>query len=266
MYHLDKIPVALLALVGLASACTAAATAEKPPETDWIAQIADDMRLPHEGRPHGVPASIDWSVGPRIGRGNDPGTFKAFIAWGQLYEAAEGNPATNTRVEIRDMNAYVLSKADGEWHLVQDADIVSGAAYREDFSGDVNRPADARFERSGVVSVTAGEGHNYHFWPSSGRVTIDPEDIAGVLVTAQARLILDDPDGPDDRDQARYVMGVGADYWLSLTAQWDQWKTNGDVGIGRFRYVTPEWQTFTMSSLDEDALRQNPPPVQDLLE
>ena len=90
--------------------------------------------------------------------------------------------------------------------------------------------------------------------------------VAGVLVTTQARLVLDDPNGPDDRDQARYVLGVGADYWLSLAAQWDQWKTNGDVGIGRFRYVTPEWQTYTMSSLDEAELRQNPPPVQDLFD
>jgi hypothetical protein len=28
--------------------------------------------------------------------------------------------------------------------------------------------------------------------------------------------------------------------------------------------VRSEWQTYTMSSLDEDALRENPPPVQDL--
>ena len=257
------IVLGFLTWIGLASAC-AAATEESSQVEDWIARIADDMRLPHESRPHGVPDSFDWSTRPRMGMGNDPDAFKAFIAWGQIYEAAEGNPAANTRVQIRNMRAYILSKTDGEWHLIQDSTLVSGAAYREDFAGDVNRPADIRREPDGTLSVTAGEGHNFHFWPASGRVPIDPEDIAGVLVTTQARLILDDPDQPDDREQARYVMGVGADYWLSLTAQWDQWKTNGDVGIGRFRYVTTEWQTFTMSSLGEDAMQQNPPPDQDL--
>jgi hypothetical protein len=245
---------------------TPSPTPEPTPAPDWIAQIADDMRLPHESRPHGVPDSYGWSLRPRIGKGNNPGTFEAFIAWGQLYEAAEGNPATNTRVHIRDMRAYILSKADGTWQLIQDSPLVSGAAYREDFAGDVNRPADTRYESGGTLSVTAGEGHNYHFWPSLGRVPIDPHDIAGVLVTTQARLILDDPKGPDDRERARYVLGVGADYWLNLSAQWDQWKTNGDVGIGRFRYVTPEWQTFTMSSLGENALREIPPPVKDLFD
>ena len=76
--------------------------------------IADDMRLPHESRPHGVPDFIDWAEKPRMGMGNDPGDFEAFIAWGQLYEAVEGNPATNTRVQITGMKAYILSKADGE--------------------------------------------------------------------------------------------------------------------------------------------------------
>jgi hypothetical protein len=262
MHSMANLLLGLLALIGLVSACTVAPKGA-PQGVDWITRIADDMRLPHEGRPHGVPDSFDWSAGPRMGMGNNPGAFKAFIAWGQIYEAAEGNPATNTRVQIRDMRAYILSKADGQWHLVQGSTLVSGAAYREDFSGDESRPADIRSEPDGTISVTAGEGHNFHFWPASGRVSIDPDDIAGVLVTAQTRLVLNDPDGPDDRDRARYVMGVGADYWQSLTAQWDQWKTNGDVGIGRFRYVTPEWQTFTMSSLSEDALRQNPPPDTD---
>ena len=252
--------VLMVILLLFLAACRRTATPEPTP--DLIVLIADDMRLPHEARPHGVPDSIDWVTKPRLGMGNDPGEFKAFIVWGQLYEAAEGNPATNTRVQIGGMKAYILSKADGEWRLIQDTSRIQGAAYREDFAGDVNRPADVRYEADGTLSVTAGDGHNYHFWPAAGRVTITPDDIAGVLVVAQARLIVDDPNQPDDRAQARYVLSIGADYWQSLTAAWDSWKTNGDVGIGRFRYVTSEWQAFTMSSLSEDDLRQNPPPLE----
>jgi hypothetical protein len=255
--------VVTFALVFLLGGCDHSRVDDVQPQSaDPIETIADDMRLPHEGRPHGVPQSFDWAAGPRLGMGNDPGTFKAMIAWGQLYEDADGNPATNTRVQIRDIKAYALSKADGQWHLLQSAHRVEGAAYREDFAGDVNRAADVKVEEDGSVSVKAGEGYNYHFWPSTGRTSIDPDDIGGVWTTVQARLVLDDPDGPDDRDRARYLLSVGGDYWLSLTAQWDQWKTNGDIGIGRFRYVKREWQAFNMTTLSEEELRQNPPPLE----
>ena len=230
---------------------------------DYISMIADDMRLAHESRPHGIADSVDWSTGPRMGMGNEPDAFTAFIAWGQVYEAEEGNPAINTRAQIRNLRAYLLLNSDQQWHLVQDALAVEGAAYREDFADDMNKSADIRYEMDGSISITAGDGYNFHFWPSSGRVSIAPQDIDGVLVTVQARLILENPALADDREQARYVMSVGADYWESPTAQWDQWTTNGDVGIGRFRYITSDWQTFTMSSLDEAHLRLNPPPADD---
>jgi hypothetical protein len=250
------------ALALLLTGCGRSGVPDVQPQTvNSIETIVGDMRLPHEGRPHGVPRSFDWAAGPRMGMGNDPGAFKAMVAWGQLYEDARGNPATNTRVQIRDIKAYVL-KGDGQWHLLQSARRVEGAAYREDFAGDVNRAADVRLEDDGSISVKAGDGYNYHFWPSTGRASIDPHDIDGVFTTVQARLVIHDPDGPDDRDQARYLLGMGGDYWLSLTAQWDQWKTNGDIAIGRFRYVRTAWQAFNMTTLSEEALCENPPPLE----
>jgi hypothetical protein len=224
--------------------------------------IIDDMTLPHESKLHGVPDTYDWSRGPRLGRGNNAGDFKAFTAWGQVYEAADGNPATNTRVELRDIKAYVLSKKTGQWSLLQHTQDVDGAAFKEDFAENVSAAPEARREKDGTVSVTAGGGYNYHFWPSSGRATIDPDDIAGVFTTVQARLIMDDPAKPDDRDTAQYLLGMGGDYWLSLTAEWKpDWSTVGDAGIGRMKFVTPEWQAFNMTTLPANALRVNPPPL-----
>ncbi len=80
-------------------------------------------------------------------------------------------------------------------------------------------------------------------------------------MTVQARLILDGPSGPDDRAQARYLLDVGADYWQSLTAQWDNWETNGDAAIGRFKYVGSEWRAFNMTTLSGEELQANPPPL-----
>ena len=137
---------------------------------------------------------------------------------------------------------------------------VDGAAYVEDFQGDVNRPANIRMEEDGSISVTAGEGYNFHFWPREGRINFPRGDVKGIYTTVRARLILDDPEGEDDRNTARYVMGVGGDWWESLSAVWDNWTTNWDMGIGRFRFVTEEWKSFNMISLPPDSIRKYPPP------
>ena len=216
---------------------------------DCAQLLKDDMTLPHEGKPHGVPASFGWRDAPRTGMGDDPGGFRALTAWGQLYEDARGNPATNTRVQIRDLRTYVLSRETGTWRRVQAAATVEGAAFLETYKNDFNQPANMRDEPSGGISTTAGNGYNFHFWVPGERVSIDPGDVAGVVTTVQARLVVDDPTKLDDRHDARFLLSVGADYWLDKGAAWDNWETNGDVGIGRFKRVEKGWRLFTMSVL-----------------
>lgn len=232
-----------------------------------IEKIADDMRLPHDGFPSGLPAASNWSREGRVGAGvdtshQDGGSYKAITAWGQVYADAAGNEAANTRVAIKDLQTWLLSH-DGTWSLLQDEERVNGAAYAEDYVDDVSVPADLRDEPDGSQSVKLEEGHNFHFWPgpTNGRVPLDPNDVAGVLTTVDARLVLDDPNGPDDRAEARLMMSVGADYWLDETVGWDQWTTNADIGIGRLRHVGPEWDAFNMTTLSEEELRANPPPI-----
>ena len=262
--HLAPLAFALIAL-----ACTNAPTSD-PPATDLdegeainsVETIIADMAEPHEGRPSGVPEAYGWATEPRVGMGNDPGDFRAFTAWGQVYADAEGSPAQNTRVEMRNMKAYLFSKRDQAWHLLQEAERIEGAAYVEDFVDDVNKPADVRYGEEGTVAVKLEEGYNYHFWPAAGRVPVDPDDVGGVFTTIQARLVLDDPAGPDDRAEARLLLSMGADYWLSLDADWDQWTTNGDVGIGRFKYVREDWRAFNMTSASAELLRRHPPPLE----
>ncbi|HYX35179.1 MAG TPA: hypothetical protein VE954_18950 [Oligoflexus sp.] len=224
--------------------------------------IVSDMLAPHEGLMHGVPASYSWSAKPRVGMGNDAGSWTALTAWGQVYEAAEGSRAVNTRVALRNSAAYFLSKASKTWKRIQFSDDVEGAAYREDFSGDYNQPADIRREDDGSISVPVGHGFNFHFWPRGGRAPIDPNDIGGIFTTFQARLVLDDKTKPDDRQNARFLAGSGADYWLNPYSVWDDWKTNGDVGIGRMRFVESTWASYNMHSLTEQEVRDNPPPIE----
>lgn len=229
-----------------------------------LADIIGDVTLPHEGKPHGVPENWDWACAPRAGLAAPPEDWTAAIAWGQLYEWKEGNPAINTRVQIKDLEMYYLSREDSSWHLLQAATLVEGAAYREDFVNDENKPADQRLEPDGSISVKAGNGYNFHFWPSSGRIQFPANDILGCFVTVKARLILDDPEGVDDRTTARYLMGVGGDWWESLNAVWDNWTTNADMGIGRFRFVSSEWKSYNMISVPLDLIERFPPPFESI--
>ncbi len=231
---------------------------------NYLQNILDDMQKPHEGNPHGVPLNYDWAQKPRVGMGTDPGNFKAAIAWGQIYEDRLGNPATNTRVQVRNMQMYYFSKKQQKWIELQKTMQVEGNAYREDFVGDINKVADKRDESNngGGLSVTAGDGYNFHFWPKTDRVDIDPTDIEIIYSTVQARLIVDDSNKPDDRSTARYLLSMGGDYWYDKSVQWAEFKTNGDFAIGRFKYVTNEWQAFNAWAGNESVLRNNPPPIE----
>lgn len=257
-------------LVVLAAGCIPVSAAQQtdpqPHRTrpvNSLQTIIDDMTLPHQGHPMGVPASYDWSHGPVMGLGNHPPpNWHAITAWGQLYVDARGNPARNTRVQIRRMQTYILSKRDGKWHRVQNSVGVDGAAFREDFAENISRKPDLRREPDGSVSVTAGDGYNFHFWPTDGRASIDPHDVAGVFVTVEARLIVGNPNKPDDRSRARYLASVGADYWVNLHAAWNHFKTNDAVAMGRFKYVTTQWQAFNCTTLTAKELRRNPPPLE----
>ena len=241
---------------------TPARVVAKPQTTNTLQTIANDMHLPHATKLHGVPDAYDWANKPRLGRGNDPGAFKAFIAWGQVYESAQGNLAINTRVQLRNLEAFLLSKKTNQWTRLQFSADVEGAAFKEDFANNASQPPQQRREPDGGVSVTAGGGYNFHFWCSCGRSTIDPLDIAGVFTTVQARLILNDAKIADDRATAQYLLGMGADYWLDQSAQWKaDWSANGDVGIGRMKFVTNDWQAFNMTTVTLSDLEKNPPPL-----
>jgi hypothetical protein len=219
------------------------------------------MQGRNEGYPHGVPLSYDWANGPTVTMGNNSNGWRAITAWGVVYEAAEGNPATNTRVNIRNMRTLFLQKSSGKWLLLQNTSTPDGAAYREDFSGDVSKPADIRHEPDGTISVTAGGGYNFHFYPSD-RASINPNDIGGIVVVLEARLIIANSAKKDDRNIAKYLCGAGADYYPALTGGWPgNTDFNPGVATGKMKYVQSGWRSFAMTTMTQTQLSSNPPPI-----
>jgi hypothetical protein len=231
-------------------------------QANTLDTIVQDMTMTHEAVPKGVSSSWSGMSGPRIGLGNVPPSGARFlIPWGALYESEVGNTSGNTRVELRNIQLYVLSKSTGKWKKVSASVSPKGEDRK---AGVAASSTDIRVEPSGTISVrTAKNGYHFDFWSGQGRVEIDPSDIAGVFSTFQARLILDDPTKPDDRGAAQYIAAAGADYWASSDAG-DIKSLGNDAGAGRFKYVINDWRAFNMVTLSEADIRKNPPPLNDM--
>jgi hypothetical protein len=250
--------------VSATSTVTVSETAAPSPLPSLVVQIANDMTGVNEADPRGWPPS--WGERPQLGLGNAPPSgWTASTAWGVVYVASQGNSATNTRVNLRDMQLYFLSKSKGTWSLLQSTGKPDGEAYPEDFSGN-SKGADVRTESDGTISVTAGmgtrAGYNFHFYPDV-RGAINPNDVGGIVALFQARLIVGNPNLPDDRSTANYVAESGADYWPSLTGALPA-SYNGvtpPVGNGKFKYVRSNWRSFAMTTMTQSQLANNPPPI-----
>jgi len=228
-------------------------TAPPSAEPVFTRDILNDMFLTHEGIPHGVPNHFGWRTRPTKTYGiNIPAGWNAALAWGQFY-ADQNQPRPDVdfplaRVHIKDLQLYIYRK-NGTWVQVRNTQNPGGALYVEDFSGDANKPAEIRNESGGGISTKAGSGYNFHFWTS--RTEVDRNDIAGVFAVCKARLI-----GYESYStMPKYLLNIGADWWRNLTVSHaTDFSNNNDIGIGRFKYVTPEWQYFIMHTFTRDEL------------
>jgi len=242
---------ALLGMAGLSPAGQAPARS-----SDLRELLLEDMRLPHERSPSGVPEQWNWGRSGRVGMGNQPADFRAFIPWGQIYKVRGSKVPAGVQVEVRRVLACVLPRGAGaRWTVLYKGRGVTGHAYVEDYKGDRSRDTLISQLPDGVTRMQFLDGYNLHFWPTAGRVEIDPSNIQGLYVSMQARWV----EGTGGSSPPPLMLSAGADYWLNKTAKWDQHKTNNDAAIGRFRMLGPEWRTFTMATVGAEVLDRYPP-------
>lgn len=250
--------VAVFAAVWMCGCSTVAPTSPPAePEFDPLRHptdaVAQDMAGLNEAAPHGVPAWWDWARSPVIKAGNASGARAALTAWGQVHVAAEGNTAVNTRIQLRDLAGWWLRRSDGTWHPLGRTRTVWGAEFAEDFAGNTSWPADTIGIPGEGLAVKLTPGRCFHFyWRQRGG--FDPDDLAGLVCWFEARLVTDSPAGPDDRDVARFVASVGADYYAGVGSS----DAPLAVAHGKTKYVRREWRRFYMTTLARDSLRQHP--------
>jgi hypothetical protein len=185
--------------------------------------------------------------------------LRAFTAWGQLYQCA-GSPATpDAAVELKNLQAWVLRRSSNHWQRIQFSSDLGGAAFADDYSAPTLR---GRYSASSTgTTARLTNGHNFHFWPNSGRVRLNGYDVKAMTVALEARRV------PSSAQAAGcLVLSVGGDMWSSLTAQAGG-DSSGDVGIGRFKRVERQWRLFTMTTASAAVLHQDPvPPLSPIAE
>ena len=195
-----------------------------------------------------------------------PATATALGAYGQVFTAAD-NTATNTRVQLRNLETYVRS--GGKWSRVQYSNQVRGAFYNAAYNGDAQAcelGTCLRAESSGGVSVKMTAGKLFRFWPEAAftQSLVKPAQVEAIFTTAQTRLVQDTAGGADDRANAKYLVNTAAAW---ATDAWVQSGTaNGstgaysaaltDVGNGQLRLATNDWKavnftTATDTQVDE---------------
>jgi acyl-CoA thioesterase-1 len=217
-----------------------------------VAQVKSDMNGAHEAMPAG-----SAPIGPVVSQRTRPAGAVALGGFGELYVAA-GNTSTNTRVQLRNFETYVLSQSTGKWKRVQYSERVKGASYAVNY-GTTAAAAAVRSEASGGISVRPAAGAVFRFWPESGlaRTLVETADIVAVFTTVQTRLIVDSPAAADDRAAARLVVGTAADWRNSMTLYANpvpsatEIRAGTPVGAGKLRLVEADWRAMNFAAASD---------------
>jgi len=264
--------------------------------------IIGDMSLENDAKLDGIP-DFAWATGPypaAVMMGADPRGCKmhswwldrstvnaaykdcdlwtALVQWFIVYEGV-GNAGHNVRVETRRPRSYYLSRSTGTWHLIGKHAGTSWFLAKKSDITHVDGAVDAHTNTDGSVAVRVPVASPYVYhgvWPL-GNVDISGivGDMAALYTTVQARLVVDDPDGDDDRSRAILLMHSGADYYPhSTAAAGDSFPPS--AGVSRSKRITSQWQAFNFAtitaaqqnytgasaSISTDAFRTNPPPLE----
>jgi hypothetical protein len=239
--------------------------------TDFMLQIAHDEFSSgttlafNEGNPHGVPSDWDFYSSAILTDGNNPcasvtpcSTTMAMTYWGTVYADKNGNPATNTRVQIKGCRSYWLNSSTHAWTLTGPDDNPDDEDYPEDFSSGATT-ANKRTESDGSLSIKLASGKTNHFFGPFPRITFPRAQFGGVVNYCQMRLIVDNAGGTDDRASAKIIANVGGDFYPSATGAGIE--NNPGIGGGKMKYVTSAWRSFAFTSLPYTTLTANPPPL-----
>jgi hypothetical protein len=199
------------------------------------------------------------------------------LIWNQIYLADPWRQnhlpgwINNTRVGSWDHQLWLKLKSTGQWVRWSFSDSISGHAIRPDFREELfdGSMTDVRTEAgTGYKSIRlvydqyAPLAPEFPYWAfhgySGGRKSIDGPDIADIVISQRSSLFVHDPYYADDRDYARFLLAIGADYYPPPGAPY----LYPAVGTSRHKLVTakwPNWQYHVCHSMTEPQIRASYP-------
>ena len=228
----------------------------------------------HEARPFQGPNTwrSDWYQGPFLTTGHrmhgdalpgwyDPAPFPRNDWWRYLVpwffafgEEDPANPyatlytATNCRVQTRNIRLFVRRSSwaleqtiespisdNFSYTLTGNALILSGHRSEASNGGGTSHPI-----RDGATNVPHGYGVPFF--------VADPQNVTGVAIDMDCRIILDNPAGVDDRAQAKAVMAIACDLYYnqgSPSTNVGYWPAVGAAGYAR---ITSDWARIGFNS------------------
>jgi hypothetical protein len=240
-----------------------------------IEQVISDMYLPSEALV--IDPQFDWQYRPKVTMhaprgdaipdwwsGNRPLWTKAVVPWFTAFEA-QGNRSKNSRVQVRNLRLFLLSVSKREWVEVEQKFRPEVKLWTYPFREVGNACGEqVRLEKDGTVSIVPNYPRFLHGWGRGHE--INAGDVGATFTAMEFRLIVNDRNMKDDRDFARYVVDVGADYYPDMALRWSLDYAPG-MGNGRMLLARKHWRTATLLIANAsygvtfDDLRRNPPPL-----
>lgn len=170
-------------------------------------------------------------------------TWNAVTPWFVLYPGVS-HAATNVRVKIRDVYVYYLDKTTSQWVLVNPGAGAPVWASHYSFAEEkftAVGPTVGRKEPDGGVSFKLdGDFHPIH--GGVPKFPMPGDRVAAVFAQMTTELVLDNPEGVDDRGAAQILASVGVDYYYAMgtkVADYAPMDYNPGAGAGRFSLVRP---------------------------
>ncbi len=249
--------------VGLWSASHGAAAADAAANKQRLLAAMDDMKRPHEVIPLGVGQNIGWKRKPMVAMGTEPygnavpsywrgkrfDEWRVLLPWFVIYEGEPGNVARNVQVEIGGIECWVFTASERRWIEVGAAlRPVWDSLYAPNAVDQVAKSAAGR-DAEGSMRYSTNAGHMVH--GGLGQLPVPwangRSDVLAMVSAVRHRLVLERPEGPDDRAVANIGVQAGVDYYPWKGARLSDLDASyvPAAGVGRFMRATASWRYST---------------------
>lgn len=201
------------------------------------------------GAPRGDATPLWWK--PANERYKSPEYWDVISPWFVIYPGVE-NHANNVRVKISNIVVYILEQSTNKWKKIDTGfgKPTWAGNYGFDLSTHVSGTK-SRIEPDGTLSYKLDANmHPIHGGVKSS--VVNGSEVTAVFARLESQLILDDPDGNDDRQAAQILVNVGVDFYpaLASVADFAPMRFNPGAGASRFGLVRAEPRTHYFATIN----------------